>query len=179
MKKMKFITSILTMTLIGSSLLPAATMFAASNNDSQTSTTIDNDLDFYKNSKYFTVKSQGEDTIITISDQNLVAYMSELGMDVPVELQRMAMSRAAGVTKIVWHGQARYGNVDLYLSQTWLNNCSKMGTSAIVGALGLIIKGGGWGVAFSSISSVVSSGNHKHGRVFVIKKFNMSYWYYQ
>ena len=56
-----------------------------------------------------------------------------------------------------------------------MNNISKAGIGAIIGALGSLLPGAGWGSAIG----VITGGNFKHGRVFVVRGFVYQYYYLQ
>lgn len=60
-----------------------------------------------------------------------------------------------------------------------MNNISKAGIGAIIGALGSLLPGAGWGSAIGGISGVITGGNFKHGRVFVVRGFVYQYYYLQ
>ncbi|EOB3406540.1 hypothetical protein ACIJDF_001547 [Enterococcus hirae] len=137
-------------------------------------------IEFYKeNSDYFDVQVEEDSTIVTITDNNLKAFLEMKGLDSSFLSKKQLTPRSNGVTKNVWHGQARKGNVDIYISKTWLNNISKAGIGAIVGALGSLLPGAGWGSAIGGISGVITGGNFKHGRVFVVRGFVYQYYYLQ
>ncbi len=137
-------------------------------------------LEFYEeNSEYFDVWKDGNDTIVTITDNDLKAFLDSKGLDSSFIPESNRVKRSNGVTKIVWHGQARNGNVDIYVSQTWLNNISRAGIGAIMGGLGALLPGAGWGTALGAIGAIISGGNFKHGRVFVVRGFVYQYYYLQ
>lgn len=137
-------------------------------------------LEFYKeNSEYFDIWKDGNDTIVTITDNDLKAFLDSKGLDSSFIPESNRVKRSNGVTKIVWHGQARYGNVDLYVSKTWLNNISKAGVGAIMGAVGFLFGGLIGSSVVSAISSIISGGNFQHGRVFVVRGGVYQYYYLQ
>lgn len=114
-----------------------------------------------------TTEINGDETIITITDSDMYAYFEAQGISIP----KSAMIRGAGVTKIVWHGQARYGNVDLYLSKGWLNTIAAAGIGAVAGALGALLPGAGWGAAIGAISGIIGAQTFSSGKVFKIRSF--------
>lgn len=65
-----------------------------------------------------TVTYSGDDTIVSITDDDMLNYYGQQDTQSPFLV--LAKSAHKGVTKIVWHGAAKKGNVDLYLSQTTL-----------------------------------------------------------
>lgn len=69
--------------------------------------------------------------------------------------------------------------MDLYVSKTWLNNISKAGVGAIMGAVGFLFGGLIGSSVVSAISSIISGGNFQHGRVFVVRGGVYQYYYLQ
>ena len=170
-------TSILT---FGSIVIPSKVTFA---NENINRTNINNNLNLeqYENSPYCdtTYNSENNTTTVTISDSNLALFLASQGFDVPNEFYNLARLKSAGVTKIVWHGKARYGNVDIYLSKSFLTNASRMSKNAIVGALGGLLVGPAWGAVLGVIAGEIKGKNYKHGKVFVVRKFCYQYSYLQ
>lgn len=109
---------------------------------------------------------EGDTTTVTVTDSDLVTAMQNAGYAIQPNL-----TRANGVTKIVWHGSATKGNVDLYLSKTWLNNIAAAGVGAAAGALGALLPGAGWGAAIGAISGVIANQTFSSGKVFKIRSF--------
>lgn len=182
MKKQLFKTLLLSTSILtlGSVIIPNYVVFASENINS---TIVDNNLDLeqYKNSPYCNTiyDSKNDTTTITISDANLAFFLASQGIDVPDELYNLARLRSAGVTKIVWRGKARYGNVDIYLSKAFLTRASRMSINAIIGALGGLLAGAAWGAALGVIAGEIKGKNYKHGKVFVVRKFGYQYSYLQ
>lgn len=48
-----------------------------------------------------------------------------------------------------------------------------------MGGLGALLPGAGWGTALGAIGAIISGGNFKHGRVFVVRGFVYQYYYLQ
>ncbi|MFC6254989.1 hypothetical protein ACFP1H_10410 [Secundilactobacillus hailunensis] len=117
------------------------------------------------------IEKDGNDTIATVSDISIErAYMSVLD---PSAL--IVSARSTGKTKIVWHGAAKKGNVDIYLSAKWLNWLKDLpaNTAVSVAMYALLtLAGGGAGVLNYALGKVVKLAldeNIKHfktGRVF-------------
>jgi hypothetical protein len=134
-------------------------------------------IEYYQEySDYFTIQEEEGKTTITISDNDLSNFLQSKGVD--MSLVPKDSRRGVGVTKIVWHGKATNGNVDIYFSKTWLNNMSKMSYGFVYGALGALLGPVGGGM-IGAIASIVSGGNFTHGRVFIIRKFIYQYYYLQ
>lgn len=174
MKKYLFKTLLLSTSILtlGSAIIPNSAVFA---NENINQTNISNTLilEQYENSPYCntTYDSENNTTTVTISDSNLALFLASQGIDVPNELYNLARLRSAGVTKIVWHGKARYGNVDIYLSKAFLTNMSCKSRAAIIGALG--------GAIIGVIVDDIKGKTYKHGKVYVIRKFGYQYSYLQ
>lgn len=182
MKKQLFKTFLLSTSILtfGSAIIPSSAVFA-NENINQTNISNDLNLEQYENSPYCdtTYDSENNTTTVTISDSNLAFFLASQGIDVPNELYNLARLRSAGVTKIVWHGKARYGNVDVYLSKSFLTRASRMTKNAIIGALGTLIVGPAWGAAISVIAGEIKNKKFNHGKVFVIRGFGYQYSYFQ
>lgn len=118
----------------------------------------------------------GDTTVVTVTDSDLVNAMKKAGYAVQPNLTR---ANGVGVTKIVWHGSATKGNVDLYLSKTWLNNIAAAGVGAASGALGALLPGAGWGAAIGAISAVIANQTFSSGKVFKIRSFTYAGSYNQ
>lgn len=63
---------------------------------------------------------EGNQETATISDVDLVRILEKSGYAVAPEIKRIMFQRGAGVTKIVWYGNRRNGNYNLYLSRSML-----------------------------------------------------------
>jgi hypothetical protein len=63
---------------------------------------------------------EGNKETATISDIDLVRILEKSGYVVSSEIKRIMFQRGAGVTKIVWYGNRRNGNYNLYLSKSML-----------------------------------------------------------
>ena len=182
MKKQLFKTFLLSTSILtfGSAIIPSSAVFANENiNQTNISNTLN--LEQYENSPYCntTYDSENNTTTVTISDSNLAFFLASQGIDVPNELYNLARLRSAGVTKIVWHGKARYGNVDIYLSKAFLTNMSRKSRAAIIGALGGLVTGALGGAIIGVIADDIKGKTYKHGKVYVIRKFGYQYSYLQ
>lgn len=63
------------------------------------------------------ISYNGNDTIISINDSDMISYYRSHGILIPLPLLARSSN---GVTKIIWHGAARHGNFDLYISRNTL-----------------------------------------------------------
>ncbi|MEY8538865.1 hypothetical protein AALM99_10465 [Lactococcus muris] len=63
---------------------------------------------------------EGNQETATISDVDLVRILEKSGYAVSPEIKRIMFQRGAGVTKIVWYGNRRNENYNLYLSRSML-----------------------------------------------------------
>ncbi|MGN1407113.1 hypothetical protein [Lactobacillus sp.] len=78
-----------------------------------------NNIDSQIQEKVSVVSSDNESTA-TLTDDDLIDILSNILT--PQQLDQVqAAKHHQGVTKIIWHGKARYGNVDIYLSKRMLN----------------------------------------------------------
>lgn len=165
-------TSILT---LGATVIPNGVVFAteqiAINNSEDSTLSINN----YSTTTY---DSATDTTTVTITDQQLVDFMQNQGLEVPQELLNSARSRSAGVTKIVWHGKARNGNVDLYLSKATMVSLRASYTGGqLVNVIIQLYLGSYWGAAkagASAIANTIKMGSIKHGR-----KYSLRSWKYR
>lgn len=80
------------------------------------------------------VSHNGNDTIVTITDDAMISYYEQQGYSIPVSL--LGRSAHNSVTKIIWHGAAKHGNFDLYLSK---NTLTLYHALLAAGNLGMII----------------------------------------
>ncbi|EMC0740651.1 hypothetical protein VBX93_002611 [Enterococcus faecalis] len=168
--------------LVASLVLVLAPSISWGVNASASELTTDDPIEYYKeNSEYFDISYEGDETTVTITDSDFKNLLDAKGIDSSFLFEKNAVMRSSsnGVTKIVWRGQARNGNVDLYLSKNWLNNMSKFGAGAAAAAVATILPGAGWSIALGGIGAVISGGNFQHGRVFVIRGFVYQYYYLQ
>lgn len=127
--------------LLGSAMLVPVSVSAESlgNNDVQENSKVQQvvqsaDLSYYENSPYFDVQKSNVtgDTEITFIDADLVHLLNASGIGTT---GFNIIACANGVNKIVWHGQARYGNVDIYLSKYTLNGMYALGIDEIVATI--------------------------------------------
>lgn len=114
------------------------------------------------------IEKDSNDTIAIVSDISIEkAYMSVLD---PSAL--IVSVRSAGKTKIVWHGAAKKGNVDIYLSAKWLNWLKNLpaNTAGSVAMYALLtLAGGELNYALGKVAKLALDENIKHfktGRVF-------------
>ncbi|KRL61754.1 hypothetical protein FC69_GL000183 [Latilactobacillus fuchuensis DSM 14340 = JCM 11249] len=157
-------TAAATALLLGGPIVPTIVNASSINETVPTSINTNINSDFNIPMKH-TLEVKGMDTIITIQDSDMYAYLQQQG----IALSSSVLTRGTGVTKIVWHGQARYGNVDLYLSKTWLNNISHVSYAAIYAAMVAMVPSAA--VAIAAISSVINGGNFTSGKIFKIRSF--------
>lgn len=168
----KILITFTTLTMLAFSLsfgLPVLASNVDINSNDSMSKLENNDIKNFYDNPYFNVTTQGEDTIITITDSNLVKLLEANGVNSSSIIRNFAQKE--GVSKIVWHGQARYGNVDVYLSKTALNNVSAGG----IGVLGLILAVPSLGYSIASLIAGLAAGNvWTSGQVFRIRGFAFS-----
>ncbi|CRH17541.1 hypothetical protein ACN6J9_13550 [Carnobacterium maltaromaticum] len=126
------------------------------------------DLEYYKNSPYFSVSSDGNNFEIELTRSGLIQYCKDNNLPLPAP----DLARAAGTTKIV--GSVFSGTFKIYIKKSDLNflaNRGGAGVSLIFGSLP--------GFVLSSIIAYIAPGNYSHGRVFVYQNYSYQYWYYQ
>lgn len=171
--------------LLGSAMLVPVSVSAESlgNNDVQESSKVQqvvqsDDLSYYENSPYFDVQTNDVtgDTEITFTDADLVQLLNEAGIDTT---GFNTMARANGVNKIVWHGQARYGNVDIYLSKNTLNGMYALGINGIAATVAVLFPGVGTAVAGVVAGQIASHGLFNRGVIYKIRGFGISNIVYQ
>ncbi|MBK5028768.1 hypothetical protein [Enterococcus faecium] len=96
----------------------------------------------------------------------------------PQKLLNSVRSRAAEVIKIVWHGKARNGNVDLYLSKATIVSLRASYTGGqLVNVIIQLYLGSYWGAAkagASAIANTIKMGSIKYGR-----KYSLRNWKYK
>lgn len=136
------------------------------------------DFSYYENSPYFNVQKNKVtgDTEITITDSNLVKLLNKSGIDTT---GFNTMVRSNGVTKIVWHGQARYGNVDIYLSRNVLNGMYSIGINGIAATIGVLFPGIGTAIAGVIAAEIAGHGLFDRGVIYKIRSFKLSDIVYQ
>ena len=167
------------MALISSLILPmlicgGATNVSADENEgrsyNQEFTIIDEtiDLEYYENSPYFEVKTDGDNFEISLTDAALKQYASDNNLPAP----ETGKLRAQGQTKI--SGNIASGNFKIFIKKDHLNWLANRG-SAGIGAL----FGGLPGFVVGSLVALIVPANYQHGRVFVYQGRNYQYWYYQ
>ncbi|MTD40396.1 hypothetical protein GIX45_17580 [Erwinia sp. CPCC 100877] len=177
----KSVSLLLSTILFSASLVSPVSAFAEDNTATQPDTQIEanDDLNYYKNSEYFDVNEQSNgDTVVTISDSNLIALLKEKGIDTN-PFNRLLMARANGTTKIVWHGAARNGNVDVYLSKNVLNGMLNIGVGGIAAIVATLFPGVGTAVASVVASSIAGNGLFNNGVIYKIRGFRLSTIVYQ
>ena len=179
MKKKLFKTFLLSTSILtfGSAIISSSAVFANEQSTVNTSvgSTLPLSVDTYSTTTY---DSATNTTTVTITDQQLVEFMQDQGVEVPQELLNSARSRAAGVTKIVWHGKARNGNVDLYLSKATMVSLRASYTGGqLVNVIIQLYLESYWGAAkagASAIANTIKMGSIKHGR-----KYSLRSWKYK
>ncbi|MFC6254697.1 hypothetical protein ACFP1H_08895 [Secundilactobacillus hailunensis] len=135
------------------------------------------------------IEKNGDETVATFSDISIEnAYISVLD---PSAL--IVSARKTGTSKIVWHGAAKKGNLDLYLSAGMLNKLKKGSISAGVGIVmtALLYAAGGPAGGFAAASlnaalkfvvGAVIKENIKHfkaGRIMKIRNWKYKGMSYQ
>lgn len=145
--------------------------------DSKTVKSID-DFSYYEQSPYFEVEKNelADTTTITISDYNLVQLLREKGYDTS---GFNVFSRGNGTTKIVWHGAARYGNVDVYLSRNVLNGMLNVGVGGIAAIVSATVPGIGAALAGVVATNIATHGLFNSGVIYKIRGFRISSIVYQ
>ncbi|TGD17493.1 hypothetical protein [Levilactobacillus suantsaiihabitans] len=129
---------------------------------------------------------QGNKTTVSISDDVMqTAMMSVIAPNTGVFQTRSGK----GTTKIVWHGAAKKGNVDVYISAGMLNMAKKQGFNvlaqicllplgAVGGAIGMALRVGLKG-ALGTVFNKASGKGFAKGRVFHFKGGKYKSWSYQ
>lgn len=179
-KKMrKTVVLLMSSVTLGGYLLPTVTTFAAE--APQQEVTIEQEqsevslAELYGNSDFYSVEFDGETTTVSITDKQLVDYLDSQGAAVPNELRMASMSRAQGVTKVVWHGAAKNGNVDVYLSKNTMVTLRASYVGAqLVNQIIQMYLGNYWGAAkamASTIANTVKLASVKDGKVFKVRKW--------
>ncbi|WP_207696294.1 hypothetical protein DOK67_0002989 [Enterococcus sp. DIV0212c] len=136
-------------------------------------------FDYYENSPYFKIDkgSFNNDTIVTISDSDLIQLLKNQGVD--TSNFKLPMTRANGVSKIVWHGAARNGNVDVYLSKNVLNGMLNIGVGGIAAIIATVLPGIGTAVGSVVATTIAGHGLFNNGVIYKIRGFGLSTIVYQ
>lgn len=108
---------------------------------------------------------EGDSGTVEITDSELTIALDKAGYDIPD-----AMLFANGVTKVNVHS-LKNGNIDVYLSKTFINNTIAGGAGALGGALAALLPGAGWGAAIGAISGIIGTQQVENGKVFTIRNF--------
>ncbi|NLR10428.1 MULTISPECIES: hypothetical protein [Lactobacillaceae] len=128
----------------------------------------------------------GEDTTVSISDEAMqTAIMSVIAPNTGIFQTRSSK----GKTKIVWHGAAKKGNVDIYISSHMLNVAKKQGFNvlaqicllplgAIPGGVGFVVRSA-LKNALGEILVKASGKGFAKGRVFHFRGAKYKSWSYQ
>lgn len=66
------------------------------------------------------ISEEGGNEVATISDVDMIKSLQSSGFQVSPELVRAYMMRGAGVTKLVWYGNKKSGNFNVYISKNML-----------------------------------------------------------
>jgi len=128
----------------------------------------------------------GDKTTVSIDDD----VMQTAIMDVISPSTSIFQTRKKkGTTKLVWHGKATKGNVDVYISAKNLNRAKKSGYSVLaqicllpLGAVGDKVLGPLLRLGLKKALSTVftkSQKSFKYGRIFHFKGGNYKSWSYQ
>lgn len=145
-----------------------------------------------------TINDEG-DTVQTISDADMLDAVRQVSPEMAEELSTADGSNgllgaaASGSTKIIWHGKARNGNVDFYLSSSMLNRVKKVaisgGISAAMTLLLAVIGGPAGGIAawilnqaLKELGTAILNANvslFAKGRIYKIRSWHYSDWSYQ
>jgi len=132
------------------------------------------------------VQTTDDTTTLTLTDDELTNILKQtLSADDFSSVQ--AATHHKGVSKIVWHGAAKKGKVNIYLSKSMLNFLRSaaigVGVSAIVALSGGFAGAGA--VATIVIKKVISSSiksstkGFKYGRNYSIRSWKYKGWSYQ
>ncbi|MGF3141213.1 hypothetical protein ACQV2S_00910 [Facklamia sp. P13064] len=137
-------------------------------------------------SEFVEVYKDGDTTIATISDDNVVKLFKKNGFDLIEEssdessVSMTPYRLETNLTRVVKHGNGSY---DVYLSSKTLNRMRAVGafgTSTILGGLfGSLTGGAAGGYIADIVSDIFEFDNIKHGKVFVIRDYAYQYWYHQ
>ncbi|WP_071855871.1 hypothetical protein [Enterococcus ratti] len=173
MKKALFKTLLISISIltIGFAVIPSVTVFANEQSTVNSSVSSMPSIEDYTT----TYNSATNTTTVTMTDQQLVDFMLDQGLEVPQELLNAACSRADGVTKIVWHGKARNKNVDLYLSKATIVGLRASYTGAqLFNVIIQLYLGSYWGAAKAgagAIANTIKMGSIKHGRTYFLRSW--------
>jgi len=114
----------------------------------------------------------GDDTTVMVANSALVGAYDSVTTGKPFSENRAYH----GSSKIVWHGPAKKGNFDLYISQSILGGA--YGVQAAVHLIGILVEGAGDNVIGavkqmkSAIVSTVKGGSLKAGLHFVVRHWH-------
>lgn len=106
---------------------------------------------------------------MAITDYHMRQLLIKEGVS-PAELGHYGFTRSNGVTKIIWHGKARHGNVDLYLSRNTMVMYHAL--SGAAGLVAIIVEAyfGQYASAAKQfgkvIAETIAAGNTHNGKVF-------------
>lgn len=110
-----------------------------------------------------------DETTVAITDYHMRQLLIKEGVS-PAELGHYGFTRSNGVTKIIWHGKARHGNVDLYLSRNTMVMYHAL--SGAAGLVAIIVEAyfGQYASAAKQfgkvIAETIAAGNTHNGKVF-------------
>ncbi|MCE6030327.1 hypothetical protein EFP05_02470 [Lactiplantibacillus pentosus] len=132
------------------------------------------------------VQTTNDTTTLTLTDDQLTSILKQtLSADDFSSVQ--AATHHKGVSKIVWHGAAKKGNVNIYLSKSMLNFLR--GAAIGVGVTTIIALSGGFAgagtIATIVIRKVISTSiksstkGFKYGRKYSIRSWKYKGWSYQ
>lgn len=127
------------------------------------------------------ISHNGNDTVVTITDDAMISYYEQQGYSIPVSL--LGRSAHNGVTKIIWHGAAKHGNFDLYLSK---NTLTLYHALMAAGNLSMIIVNAYFAnypkAALSMVSAIkntVKAGHTTRGKHYKVRHLNSIHVYNQ
>ncbi|MGF3113091.1 hypothetical protein ACQV2X_07795 [Facklamia sp. P12945] len=140
-------------------------------------------MDFYKeNSEYFDTSENGDETVVTITDDKLIKYFNDLGIDTSKfsnDSTSMLRRQSNGVTKLVWHGKASKGNEDVYISASTFSILGGAGTGVATRFI-LMLLPPQFKLAAAAIDGAIGAiGFSDYARVFVVRGFRYQYNYLQ
>ncbi len=164
-RTIKILSIILTATVLINAFLFSPTVVNASEAETIQETI---DIEYYKNSPYFFVNSDGNNFEIELTRAGLGQYCKDNNLPLPAP----DLTRAAGTTKIV--GSVFSGTFKIYIKKSDLNFLANRGgasVSLIFGSLPSFV--------ISSVIAYLAPGNYSHGRVFIYQSYSYQYWYYQ
>lgn len=134
---------------------------------------------------YARTKVDGDETTVSIDDDVIQTAMMDV---ISPNTSIFQTRKKKGTTKIVWHGKATKGNVDVYISAKMLNLAKQQGFNVLsqvcllsLGAIGgkvCQILRPALKSALGHVFTVVQ-GKFKYGRVFHFKGGSYKSWSYQ